>query len=251
MPSIKPTLPDVTWPDDEEAIGIVGVAPWATLDFCRALYSLVDAKKDWHYPRLIIDANSKIPSRGRYFELGETDPSKAIRETIHELTRNGAGVVVVPCNTAHILYSEWTKDAPVPVPHIMRASANRVLVLGGRVVTVFESSSLRKHETYKDVISKTKGICFYPITDEEAELVSSCIAYIKVNGCLNNGLLSKVMALLEQLREKGVDTIILGCTELSVLMPLIVKAGMIGVDSNVELAREAVSLAKCGFLRSL
>jgi aspartate racemase len=102
MPKIKPLGGEVDWPIDEGTLGIVGVAPWATLEFCKVLYTRVLATKDWHYPRVIVDINTKLPSRGRYFQLGETDPSPAIKESISELHLQGATVVVVPCNTAHV-----------------------------------------------------------------------------------------------------------------------------------------------------
>ena len=82
MPIIRPPGGDVNWPEDEGTLGIVGVAPWATINFCKLLYGLIKAEKDWHYPRIIADINTKIPSRGRYFQLGETDPSPAIAMTI-------------------------------------------------------------------------------------------------------------------------------------------------------------------------
>lgn len=50
-------------------VGVVGVAPFSTVEFLKILYGLVLAEKDWHYPRVICDINTKIPSRGRHFEL--------------------------------------------------------------------------------------------------------------------------------------------------------------------------------------
>ena len=134
MPRILPENGPVQWSEQEGAIGVVGVAPWATVDFCRAVYSLIDAEKDWHYPRLIVDANSKIPSRGRHLQLGERDPSPFIKLTIEELARQGATVVVVPCNTAHILYERWAVDAPVPVPHIVDVTVEAAIQTGARRV---------------------------------------------------------------------------------------------------------------------
>ncbi len=73
MPRILPSDGPVQWPPDEGVIGVVGVAPWATIDFVRSLYEFVDAGKDWHYPRVLLDI---IPrSRAcRYFEIDEEDP---------------------------------------------------------------------------------------------------------------------------------------------------------------------------------
>ena len=50
-------------------VGIVGVAPWATIDFLKCFYGKLRVEKDWEYPHLIIDLDTQIPSRGRYFDL--------------------------------------------------------------------------------------------------------------------------------------------------------------------------------------
>src|SRR4051812_28423752 len=104
MPLIPPRSENVWWPDDERVLGVLGVAPAATADFFVKLTSLTHARKDWEHVRVLIDSNPKIPSRGRHLELGETDPSPYLREGIEALLAQGAALVALPCNTAHILY---------------------------------------------------------------------------------------------------------------------------------------------------
>lgn len=242
MPQLMPQPGPTWWPPEELAIGVVGVAPWATLDFCRALYGLVDAKKDWHYPRLIVDANSKIPSRGRHLDLGEADPSPAIRETIVELAATGAGVVVVPCNTAHLLYPRWAKDVPIPVPHIMRASVERVVATGGTAVAVLQSVSLRASGAYARTL-KEYGLRIIGLTDDECLLVAELIASVKLRGEADPDERAAFARLVEALASRGADTLIFGCTELSGLVPG-ASSAIRCVDSNVELARKALTLAR-------
>ena len=64
--------------EGQKIIGVVGVAPWSTLEFLEVLFKQFVVEKDWHYPRVISDINTKIPSRGRHFELGENDFSPYI-----------------------------------------------------------------------------------------------------------------------------------------------------------------------------
>ena len=112
MPRIAPPGGVVDWPESEGTLGVVGVAPWATLDFCRVLYQAVRASKDWHFPRLLLDINTKIPSRGRHLQLGETDPSSAIAATIAELAEMGVGRVSIPvasCMVAHKALTDFFK----------------------------------------------------------------------------------------------------------------------------------------------
>jgi len=238
MPQIFPADEAVSWPAGEGVIGVVGVAPWATVDFLRVLYQQVDAQKDWHFPRVLCDINTKLPSRGRHFDLGERDPSPYIAQTIAELAQQGATLVVVPCNTAHILYSRWAADAPVKVPSIVEASVQSVPA-GTAKVAVFASTSVYKHALYEQALN-VAGHAMQPLQQCQIDLISQLIADIKVAGRLPDHLLPAVENLLDELAEEGVGALILGCTELAQLAGLAQSCISCVIDSNTALAREAL-----------
>ncbi len=240
MPRITPAGGEVSWPENEGALGVVGVAPWATLDFCRALYAAVHARKDWHFPRVLLDINTKLPSRGRHLQLGETDPSPAIAATIRELAAQGATVVVVVCNTAHILYERWANDAPIPVLHIIDETLRAAKGQGARRVTPLVSASLAGHDLYGKGAEKLSLECLR-LADQEQAVINSCIESIKVHGAVAPDTLNHDLdAVLQGLVQQGVDTVIAGCTELSAVAPHAQRAKLRLVDSNIALAHAAL-----------
>jgi aspartate racemase len=240
MPRILPPGGAVDWPAGEGALGVVGVAPWATLDFCRALYRQVEAAKDWHYPRVLLDINTKLPSRGRHLQLGETDPSPAIAATIDELARQGATVAVVVCNTAHILFERWARHSPIPLLHIIEETTRHAGERGARQVAALASASLAEHDLYGDR-ARQHGLGSVRIGPADQALVNQLIEEVKLSGKLGTAQLGSAGALLGRLRSAGVDTIIAGCTELSVLQGPSVEAGLRFVDSNAALAHAALT----------
>lgn len=241
MPRIFPEPGPVQWPAHEGAIGVVGVAPWATVDFCRAVYSLVPAEKDWHYPRLIVDANSKIPSRGRHLQLGERDPSPFIRQTIEELVQQGASVVVVPCNTAHILYERWAAGAAVPVPHIVEVTVTAAVSTGTRRVAVLASDSSQTNALYTDAL-RAKNVEPVLGSSEARARVRALIEAVKRDGPDSQRAAELREVLLRVQRDDGAELAILGCTELSAARASGTAAmwPIRTVDSNEELARASL-----------
>lgn len=217
---------------------MVGVAPWATLEFCRCFYGLVPAHKDWHFPRVLLDINTKLPSRGRHLQLGEQDPSPYIAETIAELAQAGATVAVVACNTAHILYDNWARDAPIPVLHIVRSSVDQAFRLGARRLMVLTSSALAKRNLYGWEAGQS-GLSSVLLPPDLQSIVNAWIDAIKTRGCLSQGKAAAVAQLIEHALEAQVDTVLLGCTELSPLRPHFESAGLCIVDSNEALAMAA------------
>lgn len=238
MPTIASPGGEVSWPTDEGTLGVVGVAPWSTLDFLSRFYALLEAEKDWHYPRVLIDINTKLPSRGRHFELGEADPSPAIAATISELHLQGATVVVVPCNTAHLVYHRWADNAPVFVPNIVTETISAARKAGATRVCAFGSNALAAHDLYGRTAEQSGLACRRLAPDEQAH-VADAIAETKRSGSIRPETREAIAALARKLKHEGVDAILLGCTELSGLAAPISEAGSRAVDSNEVLARVA------------
>jgi aspartate racemase len=229
----------VDWPADEGTLGVVGVAPWATLEFCRALYQRVNATKDWHYPRVLLDINTKIPSRGRHLQLGETDPSAAIAATIAELAGAGATLAVVVCNTAHILHDRWARAAPIPILHIIEETVRTAAAGGAIRVAPLVSASLAERDVYGSQANAI-GLECLRLEGTAQCLINETIEEVKVAGRLGEARSVAIDKLLRNLQERGVDSVIAGCTELSVLESPCRARGLRFVDSNVALAEAAL-----------
>lgn len=239
MPRVPPPGGVVDWPADEGTLGVVGVAPWATLDFCRALYAEIDATKDWHFPRVLLDINTKIPSRGRHLQLGEADPSAAIAATIAELADRGATLAVVPCNTAHVLFDRWAALAPIPVLHIVDETVSAAARRGANRCVPLVSRSLAAHDLYA-TRAEAAGLSAVRLAGRDQETVCAAIEAVKIAGRLSSALEESLLELLRRVRAAGADTVLAGCTELSSLAAVCASVGLGFVDSNRALARSSL-----------
>jgi len=241
MAKIYPVDDEVTWPDSEGVLGIVGVAPWATLDFLQIFYGLLQTSKDWHFPRVICDINTKIPSRGRHLELGERDPSPFILQSIHDLAAQGATIAVVPCNTAHILYSQWAPQATIPVVSIIDATVNEIRKNGARKVAVFSSGAVANYNVYNNKLHE-HGFLIEHLTDKQQQIVSQAITEMKINGFIQPQTISAIHIILNELKNFEVDSVIIGCTELKSLVGPCAEYFPTVAESNSAMAKQVLSL---------
>lgn len=241
MPVILPPGGIVDWPQNEGTLGVIGVAPWSTLEFATTLYRLIDAPKDWHYPRVIFDINTKLPSRGRHLDLGEADFSPAIAASIRELSDQGATVVVVTCNTAHVVFERWAANAPVPVPNIIDETVDLAISRGGRKLVALGSGALARFGTYAAAAGR-RNAEILALGPEQQARVWSGIDQVKVKGRMDEDMLVRFEDLAEDLVSAGSDTILLACTELSELRERLEKRGHRVIDSSEALARAALKL---------
>jgi aspartate racemase len=220
----------VYWPKDEKIIGVLGVAPIATADFYTKLVSR-SMQRDWQYPRVLMDINSKIPSRGRYFELGETDPVPYIRDGIAKLREHGADFVVIPCNTAHILYDRFAKEMLVPVPNIVDVTVGSVAQNGLSHSMILCSRAARENKLYEHAFTKF-GISSVQFPDQE--LISKGIEAVKQNQDIGK-IAESICEILGTYSD--IDSVIYGCTEIDILMRSMTNGiNCAVIDSNKALA---------------
>jgi len=89
---------------NSKMIGIVGgMGPYASLDLFQKILNQTDAKDDQnHLPIALISTPNKISDRTEFL-LGQTsiNPAYVISEIINKLIDIGANIIGIPCNTAH------------------------------------------------------------------------------------------------------------------------------------------------------
>ena len=226
-----PMNKEVYWPKDEKIIGVLGLGPVATADFLLRLNSR-NMQKDWQYPRILLDSHSKIPSRGRYFSLGETDPVSYIKSAIEELSVRGADFVVIPCNTAHILYDRFASGLTVPVPNIIDITTLAALNRGVRNPLILSTSTTREKRLYDDSFSQYEiNAAQFP----KQQLITDGIEHVKQNMNYTD-IFNSIYEIISLM--PNIDSVIFGCTEVSVLMKQLQtkQEKYICIDSNQELA---------------
>ena len=228
--------------DEDLTIGVVGgMGPYATLALFKALLDNTPASKDWDHPRVLIDSNSKIPSRTRAFLYGEADPVLHIVRCAEGLRVAGADFVIMPCNSAHYFLPQVRARSDVPFVDmievtsrlVMAAGCARIGVLGGEVTVLG-----RVYEQWLE----PAGLDVLHVTDDEQRTVRAVIEEVKLNK-VNQQTCSRVQDLINGLEARGAEVVILACTELPLAMQGVTSHARI-IDSLDALAKAAVRRAK-------
>ena len=224
-------------------IGVVGgMGPWATLDFFEKVLRATPARRDQEHLRLIIDNNPKIPDRGPAILGDGEDPTPALVATARNVEAAGADLIVIPCNTAHYFYQAIQAAVRVPVVHIMRevaGAASRRFPRIGRAGLLATRATVATG-LYQDAFRPLGAAVVVP-DQHGQEVIDRLIYAIKAQG-VDDALRSAGVAVGRGLNRAGAEAIILGCTEL----PLVLGEDTLGLpilDSNLILAEVAVRLA--------
>lgn len=213
----------------EHKIGVVaGVGPWAGLDLMRKLLQQWPAACDQAYPTIVsISQPSKIADRTAFL-LGESacNPGYALAAQVLELTRMGATVVGIPCNTAHapaifdIIRSELaTAGTPIKLLHMLEELAHHLRTEMPTVERVGLLATMGTYQSsvYETVLHSAELTVITPSQQQQAAIHDAIYNPqdgIKACGSGNARTLAVLTAVSRQLRRAGAEALILGCTEL-------------------------------------
>lgn len=227
----------------EKIIGVLGgLGPWATLDLFEKILRLTPAQRDQDHLRIIIDNNPKIPDRSPAILGDGEDPTPALVTTARNLEAAGAGVIVIPCNTAHAFFEAIASAVAVPVLHIMEevAAAARTVVPDLSRAAVLATRATMVSRLYHRAFERI-GVEVLGPDEPGQDAVNRAIYGVKA-GRKGPEVTRQLVAVVQPLLVAGVQAVVLGCTELPfVLGPDDVPVALL--DSNLILARAAVRAA--------
>ncbi len=227
---------------EKPVLGVIGgLGPIATAYFMELVISMTQAQTDQEHLDMIVYSTPSTPDRTAYL-LGSSgeSPLPKLLCAGRGLRQAGVSYIAVPCVTAHSFLPQLEQELGIPVIDGVREAA---VYLRGRGITrvgiLATSGTMATGLLHRELLQQ--GIA--PIVPEaDGQQAVMQLIY----GCVKAGRpveLESFHRLSRQLRDRGAQVILLGCTELS----LIKRDYVLGpgyLDVMEVLAQKAVTL--CG-----
>ncbi|MCI1984251.1 MAG: amino acid racemase [Bifidobacteriaceae bacterium] len=224
-----------------------GMGSVATESYIRLVNENTHATKDQEYLDYVVFNHSSVPDRTAYiFDRSKPNPLLPLNDDIAQITAMGADFIVLICNTAHYFYDEFQAQTPIPILHMPR---NAVEVLSQRypvdsaprVGFLGTEGSLRS-KVYQHEIEE-KGYTFVRPDEATQQDVDYLIYHeIKERNRLNKEVYLRTLEHMVSVQH--CDTVLLGCTELSVLAEAFPDTPCPVIDAQYEIAMKSIELAK-------
>ena len=201
-------------------VGILGgLGPAAGIRFAALLTEQTDATHDQAHLNFLFSSFACTPDRSAYLcRLAKSavspdadDPYPYLLHGAHALLRAGARLLVIPCNTAHAFYPALCRDLPVPILHIVQENAAFLQANGIRSVGVLATRGTVASKSYQTTLAALGIRCILPNPAAQIQ-VDKLIAAAKAGVFPSRNALA---ALCVPLWQKGAQTVLLACTELS------------------------------------
>ncbi len=186
---------------------------------------------------MIVASVPQIPDRSDALLRGGASPLPAMLDGIDCLTTAGADLIAIPCNTAHAWYEEIAARAGVPVLHIVQAVLDELQERGlsGSVVGLLATTGTVQAGIYQATLRKAGLECRVP--PDDARVMTGIRAVKAGELALARDLFAR---LVRELLADGCDVVVLGCTEIPVVLDGIADLAAYTVDASAALARAAI-----------
>jgi aspartate racemase len=203
-----------------KTIGLIGGMSWeSTVPYYQTINRVVGRRLGGlHSAKVALysvdfDEIEKLQYAGKWEESGETlaDAARAVR-------RAGADFIVLCTNTMHKVAPQIEAAVDVPLLHIADATAARVKGAGVTRVGLLGTRFTMEEDFYRGRLESRHGLSVLTPPAGDRDLVHRVIYGELCLGQVLEGSRSAFRQVVDGLVERGAQGIILGCTEIGLLL---------------------------------
>ena len=226
----------------ERIVGLVGgIGPESTLDYYRRLLDGYHERVDvGSHPRLLINSLDGGPLIGPLVAGDRQPMARAVSRALEQLAAGGAGIGLICSVAGHSAFEDVAPAAPIPLLSIVQATC-RAAIAGGIRRPALVGTRVAVDGAYFARPFEAAGIELVRPNAGDAQWVHEVYLGELVRGVVSDGSRSRLLEILAGLRrDRGVDGLILGGTELSLLLPEPVVDGVPVLNAAAIHVAEAI-----------
>ncbi|MFE4516819.1 aspartate/glutamate racemase family protein [Kitasatospora sp. NPDC056783] len=201
------------------SIGLIGGMSWeSSAEYYRLLNGLTRERLGGHHcaPSVMVTVDfAEIEAMQRADDW--RGAAERLSEAAVSLERAGADMVVLCTNTMHRVADDIAAAIRIPFVDIMDATAKRIRAAGMRTVGLLGTRFTMEGEFYRARMAEFGIEVLVPHTPDRA-LVHDVIYDELTRGRIQDSSRQEFKRVVEALAERGAEGVILGCTEIPLLI---------------------------------
>ena len=201
-------------------IGLVGgTGPESTVMYYKKLNSEIDLlTNEKHMPDIAIESVD-FRRAWEYVQNGDTDKlADYLAEKVNCLVQSKADVIALTAVTMHMVYDEIVEKTGVSLVSIPKTVCEKIVSEGIKKVGLFGTVVTMEQDYMKKDLLENGVEVFVP-NDEERALIGKRIYEELEVGIVKESTLAELTGIINRMQEEdGIEGIILGCTELPLIL---------------------------------
>ena len=197
-------------------LGIIGgMGPAATAYFYELLTRMADAGADQEHIETYIISRPAIPDRTAYI-LGKSseNPAPPMIEIGRILGALGAEIIAIPCVTAHFFFDELSRGIEVPLINAVRETAEFLKLKGVKNAGLMATDGTISSRLFSAELESRDIRPVIPSAKMQGRVMDLIYNNVKANRPFD---IKEFIRAADELRENGAETVVIACTELSLI----------------------------------
>lgn len=202
-----------------KTIGLIGGMSWeSTITYYKIINETVKERLGGlHSAKCILysvdfQEIEECQANGNWGKSGEI-----LGEAAYNLEKAGADFIVICTNTMHKVVNQIKEKISIPILHIAEMTAEKILEKGLKNIALLGTKYTMEQDFYKSKLIE-KGINVIVPDKNDVEIINKVIYDELCLGTINSNSKKKFLEIVDKLRNKGAEGIILGCTEIGLLI---------------------------------
>lgn len=203
-----------------KTIGLIGGMSWeSTLPYYRLLNEGIRQQLGGLHSAKCILVSVDFHDIEQLQRVGDWDGAGLIlADAARSLATAGADFIVLCTNTMHKVAAHIEAAVPIPLLHIADATAAVIKQSGGRRVGLLGTKFAMQQPFYRERLSEKHGIEVLLPNETEQDSLHQIIYQELCRGEINPESKQAVRKMMAGLAWQGIDGIVLGCTEIGLLV---------------------------------
>ena len=202
-----------------KTIGLIGGMSWeSTASYYQLINETIKEKLGGLHSAKILLYSVDFAEIERYQASGDWDKSAEVLSQIAQnLEQAGADFIVICTNTMHKVAPQIQKTISIPILHIAQATADALLENGIKKVGLLGTKYTMTQEFYKEKLLEA-GLEVVIPDKAGVEEVNRIIYDELCLGQIKESSKQAYLAIIDDLKNAGAEAVILGCTEIGLLV---------------------------------
>lgn len=228
-------------------IGLIGgLGPEATVDYYTAIIDAFkqENKGSLNYPEIIIYSVNMDHFIGKVQRKEYISAIDYLAQGLQALERAGADFIAISANTPHLFFYDLQKRVGVPMLSIVEATAREAQRLGLKRTGLLGTGFTMDSDFFTEVFSRYRVEVVSPSDSDKEYINKKLFSEIELGIFKEETRQGIEEVILRMQKEEKIDGIIMGCTELPLILKHEKYNGVLSLNTTQIHVNEIVEWSK-------
>ena len=203
-----------------KTIGLIGGMSWeSSLEYYRIINLLIRERLGgFHSAKCIMVSVDFAEIEQQQRDEDWEGATQIMIDAARKIETAGGEFLLICTNTMHLLAEQVQQAVKIPIIHIADPTAQAVIEMGMKNIGLLGTKFTMQQDFYKGRLEKLFNLKVQIPAVADMEIIHNVIYDELVSGVINSKSKEEYIRIIDQLSELGAQGIILGCTEIGLLV---------------------------------